>query len=217
MDQIIVDRQIRRRRTRRRGIVALLGAASLLTVGAGSISLAQFTDSDASTWAFTAGTIDISTSPTVLTAVSGMMPGDNATQALTVTNGGSGDLRYAITVAATNPLGTALQLTIKGPDGGVGSSCTLFNGASILAATTLNSTGPPSAIPPRAPTPAIGRSWRARTRFSASGSAFRWRRAMDRKARAPRRPSPSTPSRPPTTRPLPNSPAARPAAAHHGG
>jgi hypothetical protein len=138
MDQIIVDRQIRRRRTRRRGIVALLGAASLLTVGAGSISLAQFTDSDASTWAFTAGTIDISTSPTVLTAVTGMMPGDNATQALTVTNGGSGDLRYAITVAATNPLGTALQLTIKGPDGGVGSSCTLFNGASILAATTLN-------------------------------------------------------------------------------
>jgi hypothetical protein len=138
MDQIIVDRQIRRRRTRRRGIVALLGAVSLLTVGAGSISLAQFTDSDASTWAFTAGTIDISTSPTVLTAVSGMMPGDNATQALTVTNGGSGDLRYAITVAATSPLGTALQLTIKGPDGGVGSSCTLFNGASILAATTLN-------------------------------------------------------------------------------
>src|SRR4029078_12995215 len=44
MDQIIVDRQIRRRRTRRRGIVALLGAVSLLTIGAGSISLAQFTD-----------------------------------------------------------------------------------------------------------------------------------------------------------------------------
>ncbi|HEX5824802.1 MAG TPA: TasA family protein [Candidatus Limnocylindrales bacterium] len=138
MDQIIVDRQIRRRRSRRRGIVALLGAVSLLTIGAGSMSLAQFTDTDASTWSFTAGTIDISTSPTVLTAVNNMMPGANATQALTVTNGGSGDLRYAISVAATNPLGTALQLTIKGPDGGVGASCALFNGASILVATTLN-------------------------------------------------------------------------------
>jgi spore coat-associated protein N len=136
MDQIIVDRQIRRRRTRRRGIVALLGAVSLLTVGTGSISLAQFTDTDSSTWAFTAGTIDISTSPAVLTAVSGMMPGDDATEALTVTNGGSGDLRYAISVAATNALGTALQLTIKEEDGVGG--CAFFNGATVLAATTLN-------------------------------------------------------------------------------
>jgi hypothetical protein len=136
MDQIIVDREIRRRRARRRGIVALLGAVSLLTIGAGSMSLAQFTANDSSTWAFTAGTIDISSTPAVLTAVSGMMPGDNATQALTVTNLGSGDLRYAISVAATNPLGTALQLTIKQQDGGGG--CAAFTGASVLAATTLN-------------------------------------------------------------------------------
>jgi spore coat-associated protein N len=138
MDQVIVDRDIRRRRARRRGIVALLGAVSLLTIGAGSMSLAQFTDSATSTWAFTTGTIDINTSPAVLTAIGSMMPGDNATQALTVTNAGSGDLRYALSVAATNPLGTALNLTIKGPDGGVGGSCVLFNGASVLASTTLN-------------------------------------------------------------------------------
>jgi hypothetical protein len=136
MDQLIVDRTIRRRRARRRGIVALLGAVSLLTIGAGSISLAQFTDSATSTWAFTTGTIDISTNPAVLTAVNGMMPGDSSTQALTVTNGGSGDLRYAISVAATNALGSALQLTIKTVDGGGG--CAAFTGASVLAATTLN-------------------------------------------------------------------------------
>ena len=136
MDQIIVDREIRRRRTRRRGIVALLGAVSLLTIGAGSISLAQFTDTASSTWAFTTGTIDISTSPAVLTAVSNMLPGDTSTQALTVTNGGTGVLRYAISVAATNPLGTALLLTIKAEDGGGG--CAAFTGSSILAATTLN-------------------------------------------------------------------------------
>ena len=141
MDQVIVDREIRRRRARRRGIVALLGAVSLLTVGAGSMSLAQFTDSATSTWAFTTGTIDINTSPAVLTAIGAMMPGDNATQALTVTNAGSGDLRYALSVAATNALGTALNLTIKGPDGGVGNSCVLFNGASVLASTTLNGAG----------------------------------------------------------------------------
>jgi hypothetical protein len=136
VDQLIVDRTIRRRRARRRGIVALLGAVSLLTIGAGSISLAQFTDSSTATWAFTTGTIDISTSPAVLTAVNSMMPGDSSTQALTVTNGGSGDFRYAISVAATNVLGTALQLTIKTQDGGGG--CALFNGTSVLAATTLN-------------------------------------------------------------------------------
>jgi spore coat-associated protein N len=136
MDQNIVDRATRRRRTRRRGIVALLGAVSLLTIGAGSMSLAQFTDTSAASWAFTTGTIDISTSPTVFTAVNPMMPGDNSTQALTVTNAGTGDLRYSLAVAATNTLGTALQLTIKAQDGGGG--CAAFTGASILAATTLN-------------------------------------------------------------------------------
>jgi len=136
MDPSTVDRSTRRRRARRRGIVALLGAVSLLTIGAGSISLAQFTDSASSTWAFATGTIDVNTSPAVLTAVNNMMPGDSSTQALTVTNAGSGDLRYAISVVATNPLGAALQLTIKTQDGGGG--CGLFNGTSVLAATALN-------------------------------------------------------------------------------
>ncbi len=136
MDTQTTDRTVERRRKRRRGLIALLGAVSLLTIGAGSMSLAQFTDSATSTWAFTTGTIDVNTSPAVLTAVTNMLPGDASTQALTVSNAGTGDLRYAISVAATNTLGTQLQLTIKQQDGGGG--CALFTGASVLAATTLN-------------------------------------------------------------------------------
>ena len=134
--QTTTDGQIERRRKRRRGIVALLGAVSVLTIGAGSISLAQFTDSTTSTWAFSTGTIDISTNPAVLTAVTNMLPGDTSTQALTVTNGGTGDLRYALSTTATNALGTQLQLTIKTQDGGGG--CAAFTGTSVLAATALN-------------------------------------------------------------------------------
>src|SRR5690349_12136810 len=134
-----ITMRVERRRKRRRGIVALLAALSLLTIGAGSISLAQFTDSTTSTWSFTAGTVDISTNPTVLTSITNMMPGDTNTQALTVTNGGTGDLRYAMSTVATNALGSQLQLTIKTQDAGGG--CAAFTGTSVLAATTLNGAG----------------------------------------------------------------------------
>jgi hypothetical protein len=135
MDHELVEYQVERRRKRRRGIVALLAALSLMTIGAGSITLAQFTDTSTSTWSFTTGTIDISTTAT-LTAVTAMMPGDNATQPLTVTNGGTGDLRYAMSTVATNALGDQLQLTIKEQDAGGG--CAAFTGASVLAATALD-------------------------------------------------------------------------------
>ena len=132
------------RRKRRRGLVALLGAISILTVGAGSISLAQFTDTANSTWAFATGTIDVNTSPAVLTAVTNMMPGDTATQALTVTNAGTGALRYAMSTVATNALGAQLQLTIKTQDSGGG--CAAFTGTSVLAITTLNGAAIGSAV-----------------------------------------------------------------------
>jgi hypothetical protein len=138
-DTQVVTTQVERRRKRRRGTVALLAAVSLLTIGAGSISLAQFTDSASSTWSFTAGTIDVNTNPAVFTSISNMMPGDTNTQALTVTNAGSGDLRYALSTVATNALGNQLQLTIKAQDAGGG--CAAFTGTSVLAATTLNGAG----------------------------------------------------------------------------
>jgi len=112
MEQQLVENRVERRRRRRRGIVALLGAVSMLTIGAGSISLAQFTDTAGATWNFTAGTIDISVNPTAFAAINPMMPGDVNTQPLTVTNGGTAQLRYAMTATATNALGTAIQLTV---------------------------------------------------------------------------------------------------------
>src|SRR2546426_10740220 len=139
MDTGVIQNRTEGRRRRRRGIVALLAAVSLLTIGAGSISLAQFTDSATSTWSFTTGTIDISTNPAVFTSITAKMPGDASPQALTVTNAGTGDLRYAMSTVATNALGTQLQLTIKTQDGGGG--CAAFTGTSVLAATALNGAG----------------------------------------------------------------------------
>jgi hypothetical protein len=136
MDQQNVDIATERRRKRRRGIVALLGALSMLTIGAGSMSLAQFTDTTSTTWNFTAGTIDISTNPAVaFAAINPMMPGDVNTQKLVVTNAGTGDLRYAISVAATNALGSALQLSIRVDNGTNGAT---YTGTLVLATTTLN-------------------------------------------------------------------------------
>jgi len=139
MEHQVIEYEVERRHKRRRGVVALLAAVSLLTIGAGTISLAQFTDSTTSTWSFTAGTIDISTNPAVFTSITAMMPGDTNTQALTVTNGGTGDLRYAMTTVATNALGNQLQLTVKREDAGGG--CAAFTGTTVVAATALNGAG----------------------------------------------------------------------------
>jgi hypothetical protein len=136
VDTQVVTTEADRRRKRRRGIVALLASLSLFTIGAGSISLAQFTDSTSSTWSFTAGTVDISTNPAVIAAINAMMPGDNATRALTVTNGGTGDLRYSMSTAATNALGDQLQLTIKTEDAGGG--CAAFTGTAVVGPVALD-------------------------------------------------------------------------------
>jgi hypothetical protein len=111
-----------------------------LTFGAGSLSLALFTATDASTWSFTAGTIDITASPTAVGAVTDMMPGDADTAPLTIANAGNAALRYAMSAAATNALGGQLELTVRAEDAGGG--CGAFNGAVIVASgTVLNGAG----------------------------------------------------------------------------
>ena len=140
MDQLIIERQIDRRRKRRRGVVALLAALSALTIGAGSVSLALFTGSDSSTWSFTVGTIDIESNPAVMTAITGMMPGDIASDSLTISNAGNATLRYAMTTVATNALGGQLTTEVRAEDAGGG--CVAFTGAVIVAGgTTLNGAG----------------------------------------------------------------------------
>jgi camelysin-like metallo-endopeptidase len=105
-----------RRSKRRRAVIVLLAAASVLTIGAGSFSGAIFTDSATATGTFTAASIDINTNPSALFTLPAIFPGDSGSASLTVSNGGSGQLRYAMTTAATNTDGkdirTALQLTI---------------------------------------------------------------------------------------------------------
>jgi spore coat-associated protein N len=97
---------------------ALLSAAVVL-VGVAMIaitSLALFTDSasvPANT--FNTGTIDINTSPTTaLLAMSAMVPGDQVTATLTVSNNGTLQLRYAVTSTTTeDALAAQLVLTVK--------------------------------------------------------------------------------------------------------
>jgi predicted ribosomally synthesized peptide with SipW-like signal peptide len=137
VDQNLDQDRTKRRRTRRRGIIALLTALAALTLGAGSVSLAFFTDSDSSTWSFTTGTISITSNPAVVTAVTGMMPGDSATDSLTIANTGNATLRYAMSTVATNALGGQLTLAVRAEDAGGG--CAAFTGAIIVASgTTLN-------------------------------------------------------------------------------
>jgi len=134
MDQLLIERKVERRRKRRRGIIALLAALSALTIGAGSVSLALFTDTDSSTWSFTTGSIDIESNPAVLTAITDMMPGDVAADSLTITNAGTADLRYAMTTTATNALGDELDVEVRGED--VDGACDDFDGAVVVAAGT---------------------------------------------------------------------------------
>jgi predicted ribosomally synthesized peptide with SipW-like signal peptide len=117
-------------------LAALLGA---LTIS----SLALFTDTQtvpANT--FTTATIDISTSPTTaLVTFSAMMPGDQVTAPITVTNAGTGQLRYAITSTTTEAtLAAQLDLTVKSgvttcTNGGFSASGTVLYGPADAGST----------------------------------------------------------------------------------
>jgi hypothetical protein len=98
--------------------LAVVGLASV-GLSAGASSLALFTSAatvGANT--FSTGTVSITTTPaTALITFSAMAPGDQVTAPITVTNGGSLDLRYAIASVATNVdskgLKDQLVLTVK--------------------------------------------------------------------------------------------------------
>ena len=86
-------------------------------------SQAIFTDSDlVASNTFNSGTVSLTTSPTsaIWTAVTAGARGDRATGSLTVTNGGSLELRYAVTGSNTSAtLAAAMNLRI-GLRGGAG-------------------------------------------------------------------------------------------------
>jgi hypothetical protein len=86
-------------------------------------ALALFTDTDpVGTNTFNTGTVILTTTPTstIWTAVTDAAPGDTATGSLTVTNGGTLSLRYAVTGSNTDAtLSAAMNLRI-GLKGGAG-------------------------------------------------------------------------------------------------
>jgi hypothetical protein len=84
----------------------------------------------------TAATLDISALPaSALLTSSNLQPGDTIDGTLTITNGGSITLRYAMTASATDPDGKALKdlitLTIKSS----GTSCAAFDGTILYDGT----------------------------------------------------------------------------------
>lgn len=130
---------------RRHRLATLLGLALISgSLGAGALSLAIFTDSQAVTGnAFATGTVDISTTPaTALFNVSNMMPGDSDSQTIQVNNAGSGALRYAISTSVVSGPTLAAQIQL---DVYAGATCTgtaLYTGALNAAAVGSSTQGP---------------------------------------------------------------------------
>jgi spore coat-associated protein N len=130
---------IRTVRPRWRGFAPAVVLGSVVIAGSflGSGVSAFFTDSatiPANT--FTTGTVDLTTSPTTAAiAYSNMSPGDVVTNPVTVSNGGSVTLRYALSSTATNTdtkgLKDQLVLAIKNEDAGGG--CAAFTGTSLYS------------------------------------------------------------------------------------
>jgi spore coat-associated protein N len=105
-------------RARRLRLLALgVMAAATLSTSAGLMSLALFTDDEDVTGDFTTLTVDLTASPTALFNVTDLMPGDTKTAALTITNSGTAELRYAMTSASTTndsfDLADVATLTIR--------------------------------------------------------------------------------------------------------
>ena len=77
------------------------------------MSLAVFTDSKASSGAWTTGTIILGVSPTTAFSATGIMPGASGTQVIAVNNAGTSQLRYAMTTAITGDTkGLAAQMSL---------------------------------------------------------------------------------------------------------
>lgn len=126
-----------RRSKRRRGLLAILLASSITTLGAGAMSLATFTDASTSGGSWTTGTIILGVSPATAFTATGIMPGDSGSKDVSVANNGTGNLRYALTSASTNTdgKGLAAQMTITVSAGTCAApGATLYSGALSAAA-----------------------------------------------------------------------------------
>ena len=117
MNATAVTTQVRRVGRGRAALMAVLLGSTVATVGAGAMSLAQFTDSRASTGSWSSGTIVLGVSPSTAFSATGILPGATGTQTIAVTNSGTGALRYALSSSSTNadvptPKGLAAQIDL---------------------------------------------------------------------------------------------------------
>ena len=132
------------RRARRRLLILPAAALALISIGAGQLSLALFTDQETVAGTFSTGSIDLDgTAIAGLTlTTSAMMPGDAVTDDVLISNVGTVQLRYSLSSASTNvdtkALRNVLTLTVKTIDVTTpGTPCNDFDGTSVLAATVL--------------------------------------------------------------------------------
>jgi len=132
------------RRRRRRRLLLILPMLATLSVGAGQLSLALFTDTEMVDATFTTGSIDLDAAKidALVLTTSAMMPGDSVTDDVVVENDGTAQLRYAMTTSSTDGDGLGLRdvltLTVKTVDVTTpGTPCDDFDGTTVLAATAL--------------------------------------------------------------------------------
>jgi hypothetical protein len=128
----------RDRRVARRILTLVSLGLGVASISAASFSLAVFTSSaTVASNAFTTGTVVIGASPaSALIGYTDMLPGDSVTSALTVSNTGTGQLRYALTSSATNAdtkgLKDQLQIVVKTKDTNT-AGCANFNGTQLYS------------------------------------------------------------------------------------
>jgi spore coat-associated protein N len=137
-----------RRRRRRRLLGLVIGALGLVSLGAGQLSLAVFTDQETVTGTFSSGSVildDVKIDALTL-SMAGMVPGDTITDDVVVENDGSVQLRYALSTTSTNPdtkgLRDVLTLAVREIDATTpGTPCNDFDGVVVLAGTVLGASG----------------------------------------------------------------------------
>jgi predicted ribosomally synthesized peptide with SipW-like signal peptide len=141
--------RLERRRRRRRLLGVFIGALALVSLGAGELSLALFTDQETVPGTFSSGSVmidDVKIDALTLSSAN-MVPGDSVTDDVVVENDGSVQLRYSLSTASTNldakNLRSVLLLTIKTIDVTTPvTPCDNFDGTSVLVATALGAATP---------------------------------------------------------------------------
>jgi spore coat-associated protein N len=140
---------------RRRVLLLMVAALATVSLTAASFSLGLWTDqATVGGNTFTAGTIDISTTPaSAVIGLSPMMPGDTVNGTLTVNNAGTATLRYALSSSSTNAdlkaLRDGITLTVKLRDVAA-DACTDFDGTSLYTGTLAAAAFGSSATGPQA-------------------------------------------------------------------